>query len=168
MTGTNDFGEIITRAFSSAADGKADDDERGQALLAYNLYLDRLLGYLQSYVATVFASPAPSSSSSSSEKRKNKNNKLDALVFSGGIGEHSSKIRADVLSAFEWIEKLAGSGEEEEEGGGSGGLDVDANENGSGRRRITKEGSRVPGWVVETDEELEAVQLALAASKKAE
>jgi acetate kinase len=60
------------------------------------------------------------------------------------------------LDHFRWVEELAGS---------EGGVDAKSNEEGSGRRRITKEGSRISGWVIETDEELECVQLAVAASE---
>jgi acetate kinase len=109
-------------------------------LLAYNLYLDRLLGYLKSYVSTVLASGS-----------------LDGLIFSGGIGEHSAKIRQDVVETFAWIEKLARS---------EGGLDTEANGQSQGLRRITREGSIVPAFVVETDEELEAVELAIQAAEK--
>lgn len=144
LTGTNDFGEIIERAFPSDADSSDSTkvENRDSALLAYNLYLDRLLGYVKSYAAAVLGSPAPS-------------NHLDGLIFSGGIGEHSSRIREDVVRAFAWIEQLAAT---------DGGLDPDANNQSEGLRCITKEGSKVPAYVVETDEELEAVQLAIKAS----
>lgn len=142
LTGTNDFGVIIERAFPESAESSS--EEQKVALLTYKLYLDRLLGYLSHYISTVLSSPVP-------------HNKLHGLVFSGGIGEHSARLRKDVLQHFGWIEELAG---------GNGGVDEEANEQGKGRRRVTKEGSRISGWVVETDEELQCVQLAVAAARQ--
>lgn len=45
-------------------------------------------------------------------------------------------------------------------------MDVESNEKGKGMRRITKEGSRVEAWVVETDEERECVEEAREAVRK--
>lgn len=81
-------------------------------------------------------------------------NRLDGLVFSGGIGEKASKLRADVLSSLAWIEDLSGS---------NGGIDKELNEGGGEEgervRRITKEGSKVVSWVVETSEEEVVAQM---------
>ena len=142
LTGSTDFGEIIKRAFPES-NSSAQNDEQAVAALTYNLYLDRLLGFLSSYISALLASPAPL-------------NKLHGLIFSGGIGEHSAKIRQDVVETFAWIEKLARS---------EGGLDTEANGQSQGLRRITREGSIVPAFVVETDEELEAVELAIQAAE---
>lgn len=103
--------------------------------LTYQLYLDHLLAFLSDYVTDTLSS-AP---------------QLDALVFSGGIGERSSRLRADVLSRFRFIEELAQT---------QGGVNKEANEQGQGRREITKKGSKVPAWVVETSEEDEMVRMA--------
>ncbi|KAK4054698.1 hypothetical protein OIO90_003510 [Microbotryomycetes sp. JL221] len=135
LTGTSDFGEITERA-----KGASGEDQK-QSQLAYNLYLDRLMLYLSSYISSLFSSAPP-------------NNKLHALVFSGGIGEHSVEIRRDVLQKLSWVEKLDGSG---------GGIDNSANEEATGTRSITKQGSKIVAWVVETDEELESVQLSAKA-----
>lgn len=108
------------------------------ARLTYQLYLDHLLAVLSPYLSHVFSSPS--------------NSILDGLVFSGGIGEKSSQLRADVVRHFAWIEQLAGTG------GG-----IDEAKNGAkveGRREITKEGSKVRAWVVETSEEDEMVRMA--------
>lgn len=43
---------------------------------------------------------------------------------------------------------------------------MQANEQGKGMRRITREGSRVEAWVVETDEERECVEEARRAVGK--
>lgn len=144
LTGSTDFGEIIQCAFPDLP-SSSPNKEQETALLTYNLYLDRLLGFISGYINTLLSSPAP-------------HNELHGLVFSGGIGEHSARLRQDVLQHFRWVEALAGS---------QGGVDDKANEEGKGRRRITRDGSRISGWVVETDEELECVQLAVSASEAA-
>ena len=61
---------------------------------------------------------------------------LDALVFTGGIGENAARIRASVLSDMGWI-----------------GITLDAEANHRGAYRITSPDSRVPGFVIKTDEE---------------
>jgi acetate kinase len=64
----------------------------------------------------------------------------DAVVFTGGIGEHSSHIRASICSGLEWA-----------------GLSVDASQNQQtvGREgRISTEGSTLHAWVIPTNEEL--------------
>ncbi|SCV69826.1 BQ2448_1220 [Microbotryum intermedium] len=142
LAGTSDFGQIISRAFPSDefTGGKNSSDERRKAKVAYDLYLDRLLSFLSSYVVTLLASPEG----------------LDALVFSGGIGERSARLRTDVLRHFEWIEQLGTTG---------GGLHQKSNDKGEGRRRLTMEGSKVEAWVVETNEEVECVRLARRANE---
>lgn len=62
---------------------------------------------------------------------------LDALVFTGGIGEHAAPVRARVVRAAGWL-----------------GLELDDAANGDRAARITTAGSRVPAYVVPTDEEL--------------
>jgi len=62
---------------------------------------------------------------------------LDALVFTGGIGEHSPEIRARVCEQAEWL-----------------GLALDAAANAAGGPRISRGDSRVSIWTFATDEEL--------------
>lgn len=62
---------------------------------------------------------------------------LDALVFTGGIGENAASIRARVCRDASWL-----------------GLELDAAANANGGPRITREGSRVSAWVIPTNEEL--------------
>jgi acetate kinase len=62
---------------------------------------------------------------------------LDALVFTGGIGENSVPIRERVCRAAHWL-----------------GLDFDEKANAARGPRISREGSRVRAWVIPTDEEL--------------
>jgi acetate kinase len=62
---------------------------------------------------------------------------IDALVFTGGIGENAAPIRERVCRAAQWL-----------------GLEFDGNANAGGGPRISREGSRVRAWVIPTDEEL--------------
>jgi len=62
---------------------------------------------------------------------------FDALVFTGGIGEHAAPIRAAIVRGASWL-----------------GLALDDDANAEGKRRITSDTSRVPAYVVPTDEEL--------------
>jgi acetate kinase len=66
---------------------------------------------------------------------------LDALVFTGGIGENAAAIRARVCRDAAWL-----------------GLDLDEAANSAGRSRISKAGSRVGAWVIPTNEELMIAQ----------
>ncbi len=66
---------------------------------------------------------------------------LDALVFTGGIGEHAPSIRARVCRAVNWL-----------------GLDFDDSSNEQGGPRISRSTSRVSAWVIPTNEELMIAQ----------
>ncbi len=61
---------------------------------------------------------------------------LDALVFTGGIGEHAAPVRAKVAAMSAWL-----------------GLSIDQTANAEGRVRIDSTGSRVAVAVVPTNEE---------------
>jgi acetate kinase len=62
---------------------------------------------------------------------------LDAVVFTGGIGENQPEVRRRVCSDAGWL-----------------GVELDAAANSHGERRISTVGSRTTAWVVPTDEEL--------------
>ena len=62
---------------------------------------------------------------------------LDALVFTGGIGEHAVAVRERVCCEASWL-----------------GIELDPAANSAGGPRISKEGSRASAWTVPTDEEL--------------
>jgi len=62
---------------------------------------------------------------------------LDALVFTGGIGEHAVAIRERVCREAGWL-----------------GIELDAAANGKGGPRISTAASRVAAWVIPTNEEL--------------
>ncbi len=63
---------------------------------------------------------------------------LDALVFTGGIGENSAVIRARVCRDAAWL-----------------GVELDATANDAGGPRISASKSRVNVWVIPTNEELQ-------------
>jgi acetate kinase len=62
---------------------------------------------------------------------------LDALVFTGGIGEHAVAIRERVCRDAAWA-----------------GIELDAVANGKSGPRISTATSRVAAWVIPTNEEL--------------
>jgi acetate kinase len=62
---------------------------------------------------------------------------LDALVFTGGIGEHATEIRARVCHDAAWL-----------------GIELDEAANAAGGPCITTPGSRASAWAVPTNEEL--------------
>lgn len=61
---------------------------------------------------------------------------LDALVFTGGIGEHAAAVRARIVDACAWL-----------------GLKLDATANDAGAGRISAADSRTEALVIPTDEE---------------
>lgn len=61
---------------------------------------------------------------------------LDALVFTAGVGEHSARLRAEVVAGLDWL-----------------GLALDANANNANARLISASNSRAPVYVIPTDEE---------------
>jgi acetate kinase len=61
---------------------------------------------------------------------------VDAIVFTGGIGENAAPLRERILEDCEWL-----------------GVNVDAAANRSGAARLTTAESPVSAWVLRTDEE---------------
>jgi acetate kinase len=61
---------------------------------------------------------------------------IDALVFSGGIGENDRATRAEVVEGCRWT-----------------GMIMDPERNALGEGRISADTSSVPVWVIPTDEE---------------
>jgi len=70
---------------------------------------------------------------------------VDGFVFTAGIGENSPKIRAAIATRLAWL-----------------GVSLDANANAEGRSSISQTGSRVPVYVLPTDEELMIARHTLA------
>ncbi|WER50356.1 acetate/propionate family kinase [Cupriavidus sp. WKF15] len=62
---------------------------------------------------------------------------LDALVFTAGVGEHAAPIREQVCRQADWL-----------------GIVLDAGANARGEPRISTLSSKVPVWVIPTNEEL--------------
>ncbi|WP_305092627.1 acetate/propionate family kinase [Prescottella sp. R16] len=118
MCGENDFRAV--RAMI--------DDGDPAARLAYDVYVHRLRRYLGAYLVELGGA--------------------DAIVFTGGVGEHSAILRRDALA-------------------GLGGLgivvDPDRNESPDGsERRIGADGSAVEILVIPTDEELAIARKSIA------
>ncbi|VWB11477.1 acetate kinase [Burkholderia lata] len=62
---------------------------------------------------------------------------IDAIVFTAGIGEHAAPIREGVMRRAAWL-----------------GVEIDVEANNSGGPLVTTASSRVPAWVIPTNEEL--------------
>ncbi|WP_119462575.1 acetate/propionate family kinase [Rhodospirillaceae bacterium SYSU D60014] len=75
-------------------------------------------------------------------------NGLDALVFTGGIGENAAPVRAAVCRDADWL-----------------GIILDEAANQAGSPLITAPESRVPVWVIATDEEMTIARHCRAALK---
>ena len=61
---------------------------------------------------------------------------VDAVVFTGGIGENSPEVRHFVCDSAEWL-----------------GLELDTVANVAGKTKISKDTSKVSAWVIPTNEE---------------
>jgi acetate kinase len=92
----------------------ASDEDR--ARLAVELFVYRLVRELGSHVAALGG--------------------LDALVFTGGVGEHAASIRADACAQLDWL-----------------GVELDPAANERHGPCISRSGARPSLWVVPTDEE---------------
>ena len=101
------------------AEARENNDRR--AKLAIAIYCYRIRKYIGSYLAAMGGA--------------------DAVVFTGGIGENATEVRAQVLGGLEWL-----------------GVQLDDERNasvvGGAEGPITKDGSRLQAWVIPTDEEL--------------
>jgi acetate kinase len=73
--------------------------------------------------------------------------RVDAIAFTGGIGENSVAVRAAVLSGLTALGVV---------------LDDDANADGSPERLVPTPESRIAAYVVPTNEELEIARACLA------
>jgi acetate kinase len=125
LTGVNDCRTVTDRAAVGDPDAE----------LALDVMVHRLVKYTGAYAAVL--------------------GRLDAVVLTGGIGEHAADVRRMLA------ERLGLLGIE---------LDHDANESGRGERRITTAASRTAMLVVPTNEELEiavdAAQLVRSATRQ--
>ncbi|KAF2763266.1 acetate kinase [Pseudovirgaria hyperparasitica] len=80
LAGTTDFGVISARAMADGGDGKGDEGAR----LAFDVFVDRILGFVGSYYVAL-------------------GGRVDALVFAGGIGEKGVELRRAVGRGVECL-----------------------------------------------------------------
>ncbi len=99
---------------------KAAGEENAQAELALSLFAYRVRKYLGAYAAALGG--------------------LDAVAFTGGIGERSAAMRGRICAGLEFFGLT---------------LDAGANQSAIGKKAmpISAEGSAVSAWVIPTDEE---------------
>ncbi|MFW5474107.1 acetate/propionate family kinase [Knoellia sp. CPCC 206450] len=116
LAGVSDLREVESRR-------SAGDED---AALAVDVMVHRLRKYVGAYAVLL--------------------GRVDAIAFTGGIGENSALVRREVLGGLGIL------GVE---------LDPDANEDGAPERVVTTPSSRIPAWVVPTDEELEIARACL-------
>jgi acetate kinase len=117
LTGVNDLREVHRLARSGD----------GDAALALEVYCHRVRKYVGAYYAVL--------------------GRVDAVVFTAGVGENDAWVRAHALAGLERL-----------------GIEVDPARNeasGSGARRISPDGAEVAVLVVPTDEELEIAREAV-------
>jgi acetate kinase len=109
---TNDMRELL-------AEAEEHDDRR--ARLAIELFCYRARKYIGAYLAALGGA--------------------QAVVFTGGIGEHAASVRARICDGLEWL-----------------GLELDTARNaacvGGREGRVSADGARLEAWVIPTDEEL--------------
>jgi len=118
LAGVGDMREVLRRAEAGDADAR----------LAVDVYCYRVKKYVGAYLAAL--------------------GRLDALVFTAGVGENSPEIRAGCCRGLEGI-----------------GLALDEERNraaGPGIRAVHADSSRIAVLVVPTDEEMEIARQALA------
>ena len=107
---SNDMRDLIT----------ASQGGHERAKLAIDVFCYRVKKYVGAYLAAL--------------------NGADALVFTGGIGENSALVRAQICEAMDWL-----------------GLAVDAGKNEAAEGKegdISADGARTKVWVIPTNEEL--------------
>ncbi|MFL6176895.1 MAG: acetate/propionate family kinase [Ornithinibacter sp.] len=116
LSGVSDFRTLEERCEAGDA----------AALLAFEVTVHRIRKYVGAYAAVL--------------------GRLDALAFTGGIGERSPVLRAAVVDGLRVLGLQ---------------LDSGANAEGPAERRVSAEGSAAQVWVVPTDEEREIGRAAL-------
>jgi acetate kinase len=116
LAGVSDFRTLVERR-------EAGDAEAG---LAFDVTVHRIRKYVGAYAAVL--------------------GRLDALAFTGGIGERSAELRAAVVDGLGVLGLR---------------LDAEANADGPAERRVSAGDSSAEVWVVPTDEEREIGRAAL-------
>ncbi|KDQ21448.1 hypothetical protein BOTBODRAFT_25891 [Botryobasidium botryosum FD-172 SS1] len=80
LTGTTDFAEIAEKAAPSPRSAQSGGrDEHSNHTLAFHILVDRIIGFVGSYYLKLGGA-----------------SHIDALVFAGGLGEHSAALRSAV------------------------------------------------------------------------
>jgi len=117
VKGISGISNDMRRIMEKAGEGNS------RAQLALDIFTYRIVKYIGSYVAAMGGA--------------------DAIVFTGGIGENASALRAQILEPLAFL-----------------GAEIDPARNTSDTREkvITTEGSRIAVWVVPTNEELMIAQ----------
>jgi len=126
LCGTNEYGQIQSKANEQIAKG----DTEGKEKLCVEIFENRILNYIGSYLIPLKGKP-------------------DAIVFSGGIGEKSPDLRRSILGQLEYL----GTKVDEEKNASAGESQEDVVE-------ITGKESRVTALRVLTDEEGVCAQMA--------
>jgi acetate kinase len=116
LSGVSDFRTVLERREAGDA----------EAALAFDVTVHRIRKYVGAYAAVL--------------------GRLDALAFTGGIGERSAVLRAAVVDGLGVLGLR---------------LDATANAEGAPERRVSGDDSAAPVWVVPTDEEREIGRAAL-------
>jgi acetate kinase len=94
------------------------DDKNPQSKLAIDMFCDRLVHYIGAYTAEL--------------------NGVNAIIFTGGIGENAYYIRKQVLDNFSYL-----------------GLKLDTNSNKKNNFLISAKDSKIDVFVIATNEELQ-------------
>ncbi|KAI0925724.1 hypothetical protein AcV5_008384 [Taiwanofungus camphoratus] len=113
LTGTTDFGEVVQR-MKNAAGAQGGWGSEAKWRLVFDLFVDRIVGYVGSYFVKLGGD-------------------VDALVFSGGIGEKSMELREAVTEKATCL-GFALDGGANEKAKDSGGVVVDIGKNKDARR----------------------------------
>jgi len=108
LSGVNDMRTLLQRR----------DDGDAHAALAFDVYCRRVREYVGAYLAVL--------------------GRVDAVTFTGGVGEHSAPVRAATLAGLTPL-----------------GIELDADRNEAGGTVISTDNSPTAVCVVPTDEELE-------------
>lgn len=104
--------------------------EDAAAKLAVGVFVHRARKYVGAYLAVLEGS-------------------AQAVVFTGGIGEHAAAVRMQICAGLEWA-----------------GLELDLARNAAQEPRISVDGAKLEAWVIPTDEELQMAKLAAALPAK--
>ena len=110
----------LTHDMRDLLDEAAENDDR-RARLAIDIFCYRARKYVGAYLAAMGGA--------------------DAIVFTGGIGENSVKIRARICEGLQWMGLELDTGRNDSYTGGREGM-------------ISKDNSRLHAYVIPTDEEL--------------